>query len=174
MSWPLLACVIAGVPQSQHVRMNLELLPAADAARSIMRAKSALVDLANSPRRDRGTGRGANKGLPSQLARVATVDARSYRAFRQRLSEAISKTIATRKTILASPTAVPAMPPKPSKAAITTGSPRCGAHYWRGRKCRSMCGWAFSSRPAPAAARSIIRAKPRLVNGEPALADERE
>jgi hypothetical protein len=29
-----------------------------------------------------------------------------------------------------------------------------------------MCGWALSSRPAPAA-RSIIRAKPAVVNGEP-------
>ena len=33
--------------------------------------------------------------------------------------------------------------------------------------CRSMCGCAFSSRPAPAAARSIIRAKPAFVNGVP-------
>jgi hypothetical protein len=30
-----------------------------------------------------------------------------------------------------------------------------------------MWGWAFSLRPAPAAARSIIRAKPGLVNGDP-------
>jgi DNA-directed RNA polymerase specialized sigma24 family protein len=30
-----------------------------------------------------------------------------------------------------------------------------------------MCGWAFSSKPAPAAARSIIRARPAAVNGDP-------
>jgi hypothetical protein len=33
--------------------------------------------------------------------------------------------------------------------------------------CRSMWGCALSSRPAPAAARSIMRAKPAVVNGEP-------
>jgi hypothetical protein len=32
---------------------------------------------------------------------------------------------------------------------------------------RSMCGWALSSRPAPAAARSIMRASPAVVNGDP-------
>jgi hypothetical protein len=32
---------------------------------------------------------------------------------------------------------------------------------------RSMCGCALSSSPATAAARSIIRAKPAVVNGEP-------
>jgi hypothetical protein len=33
--------------------------------------------------------------------------------------------------------------------------------------CRSICGCALSSRPAAAAARSIMRAKPAVVNGEP-------
>jgi hypothetical protein len=38
--------------------------------------------------------------------------------------------------------------------------------------CRSMCGCALISSPAPPAARSIIRAKPAAVKGGAALTDE--
>jgi hypothetical protein len=46
------------------------------------------------------------------------------------------------------------------------GSPGCRGPCWR-RRGATCGGWAFSSRPTPAAARSIMRAKPGVVKGDP-------